>query len=110
MPEIARRFPMSGALSRIVVLAVVASGLFFWAPGGGRAFAANPPVGAVGHIDEYNSAPSASESVSSPVGITSGPGGTLIFVDEPNSPVGRINTDGPGAPASKTNLGGASRS
>ena len=92
MPETARRFPMSGALSRIVVLAFVASVLFFWAPGGGRAFAApNPPVGTLGHIDEYNSAPSASESVSDPVGITSGPGSTLIFVDEPNSTVGRIN-------------------
>src|SRR2546423_15691311 len=92
MPETARRFPMSGALSRIVVLAVVASGLFFWVPGGGKTFAANPPVGAVGHIDEYNSPPSASGSVSSPVGITSGPGSTLIFVDEPNSTGGRINT------------------
>src|SRR6266550_6102451 len=109
MPETARRFPMSGALSRIVVLAFVASVLFFWAPGGGRAFAApNPPVGTLGHIDEYNSAPSASESVSDPVGITSGPGSTLIFVDEPNSTVGRINTNGTGIVATNTNAGGAS--
>jgi streptogramin lyase len=108
MPETARRFPMSGALSRIVVLAVVASGLFFWVPGAGKAFAANPPVGTVGHIDEYNSAPTASESVSSPVGIASGPGNTLIFVDSPNSTVGRINTDGTGIAATNTNSPGAS--
>src|SRR5207244_12965453 len=103
MPETARRFPMSGALSRIVVLAVVASGLFFWVPGGGKAFAANPPVGAVGNIDEYNSATSASEAVYRPVGNTSGPGSTLSFVDEPNSTVGRTKTDGTATAATHTN-------
>jgi streptogramin lyase len=98
MSESARRFPLSGALSRLVLLAFVASGLFFWAPGSGTAFAANPPVGAVGHIDEYAAA-TVSASASSPVGITAGPGNTLLFVDSPNSTVGRINTDGTGVTA-----------
>ena len=89
MPETARRFPMSGALSRIVVLAVVASGLFFWAPGGGKAFAApNPPVGTLGHIDEFAAA-TVSASASSPVGITAGPGSTMIFTDSTGLPNGR---------------------
>ena len=58
MSEPARRFPLSGALSRLVVLAFVASGLVI-VPGGQIAFAAaNPPVGSVGHIDEtYESLP-----------------------------------------------------
>jgi len=107
MSESARRFPLLGALSRLVVLAFVASAVFFWVPGAGKAFAANPPVGSVGHIDEYNSAPTASESVSDPVGIAAGTGNTLIFVDSTNSTVGRINTDGTGVVATNTNSGGA---
>jgi streptogramin lyase len=107
MSESARRFPLLGALSRLVVLAFVASAVFFWVPGAGKAFAANPPVGSVGHIDEYNSAPTASESVSDPVGIAAGTGNTLIFVDSTNSTVGRINTDGTGLATTNTNSGGA---
>ncbi len=107
MSETARRFPMSGALSRIVVLAVVASGLFFWVPGGGKAFAApNPPVGTLGHIDEFAAA-TVSASASSPVGITAGPGSTMIFTDSTGSAIGRINLDGTGLVGTATNSPGA---
>jgi len=101
MPETARRFPMSGALSRIVVLAVVASGLFFWAPGGGKAFAV--PVGT---IQEFAAA-TVSASASSPVGITAGPGSTMIFTDATGSAIGRINLDGTGLVGTATNSPGA---
>src|SRR5207302_615938 len=90
------------ALSRLVVLAFVASAVFFWVPGAGTAFAA-PPVGT---IQEFAAATGVSASASSPVGITAGPANTLLFADAPNSRVGRINTDGTGVtafPAGTTN-------
>src|SRR5258707_15757593 len=98
MSEIARRFPLSGALSRIVPLAFLASGLFFGAPGTGTAFAA--PVGS---IQEFASGLGASATASSPVGIAAGPNSTLIFVDDPNSLVGTISTAGTGLAVTATN-------
>jgi streptogramin lyase len=101
MSETARRFPLSGAVSRIIVFAFLASGLFFWAPGAGTAFAA--PVGT---IQEFSAA-TVSATAASPVGIATGPGNTLIFVDSTGSAVGRINTDGTGQVGTATNSPGA---
>jgi streptogramin lyase len=102
MSESARRFPFSGGLSRLVVLAFVASAVFFWVPGAHTALAA--PLGT---IEEFAAATGVSASASSPVGITAGPGNTLLFADAPNSRVGRINTDGTGVTAFPTNSSGA---
>jgi streptogramin lyase len=102
MSESARRFPLSGALSRLVALTFVASAAFFWVPGGGTAFASpNPPVGSVGHIDEFAAA--TVSTTANPVGIAAGPGNTLIFVDSAGSAVGRIGTSGTGLVGTATN-------
>src|SRR5438309_10354386 len=83
-----------GFVSRIVTLALVATGLLSLpgSTGTARAAIASPAAPATGHIDEFPVTASSAD----PLGITAGPDGNLWFAagDTTTGSIGRVSLTG----------------
>ncbi|HKN48714.1 MAG TPA: hypothetical protein VJ010_00625, partial [Actinomycetota bacterium] len=95
-----RRFARSAALTRIAVMALVASGLLFTPRGPGTGIANGIPGGPppTGTITEYRPAGISATANSDPVGIAFGSDGNVFYTDADPGPsaIGRMSQTGTG--------------